>query len=408
MGLEAPPIPKQGVEDSEIYIWVQELLIEEGTQWNSPVVQYLFDSETADLIPNMRISAVAEDRLIWCLTRNGKFSMKSAYNKVFELSLGDTEISLKIPSTDITRKEFWKIETWPRVQHFWWKCLADILPTNVRLSIQCGYINRTCPLCMQHEETTVHVLFMCPFSRAVWMLIPGGPNLIAGSCDNITAIFENWLNLVKQHSLQENCLTTAMIVAWSIWTVRCEVQFENKKASPYTVATKAISFATYITKLNEKKKQKSVTEQENGLAVLPVGAMRKCDGIYGNDLRNGYRKRGNSEQAECLAFLDAVKWCAELQRTHIVLETDLKGIESFINDLQPVISWENENILLDVVDCLRKIPHWECYFVSRNCNKPADRLAKYSRRNRVTSVWFDKLPSIIENALLADDTLSPD
>lgn len=92
----------------------------------------------------------------------------------------------------------------------------------------------------------------------------------------------------------------------------------------------------------------------------------------------------------------------ELQYTHIVFETDLQGIDSFINSCSPVIAWENEDILLDVIESLKHIPQWKCHYIPRLCNKPADELAKYSRKNGITREWRIESPSLLEQFLLSD------
>lgn len=59
-------------------------------------IHHLFEPETTYLIMNMRIPAVAVDKLIWNLTRNVIFTLKSTYNKLREISLGNLQVSLKI------------------------------------------------------------------------------------------------------------------------------------------------------------------------------------------------------------------------------------------------------------------------------------------------------------------------
>ncbi|XP_026410869.1 uncharacterized protein LOC113306107 [Papaver somniferum] len=333
---------------------------------------------------------------------------------------------LIIPNSETQWKELWHINTCPRVKHFWWKCLVDILPTNVRLQRSCRYINNIFPLCKQFYEEVTHVLFTCPFSRAVWMRIPGGSSVLVGLHTNIAVVFESWVKLSQQSISNSNWLNLAIIVSWSIWNERCEVQFQNKKANPELVSRKAMSFAAYIEGLNVKQQTRVVMIHDNihahwkppaypyltincdayfdkhtgltGIALVLrdfVGQWRGCS-------TKCYAGVKDSEHAECLAFLEVFKWNRNMQQTHVVLETDLQGIESYITKHAPVISWEYEDILLDAIECLKNIPHWECHFFSISCNKPADILAKYNSRNRVTRVWLDKPPDFIESSLLED------
>ncbi|XP_026429794.1 uncharacterized protein LOC113326221 [Papaver somniferum] len=277
-GMDEPPVPRQGVTDSESYIWVNELFTHDGRQWNIDLIRHLFDAATTNLVIGMRISVAVADKLIWKLTRN---------------------------------------------------CLSDILHTKERLAKACSYINQSCPICSQSVESTMHILFHCTFSKAVLMQVPGVSSVLSGSFNNIAQVFENWFLQDMQQSSQHG--------KWR-------------------------------------------------------GCQSKC-----------YTGVINSEQAECLAFLDAVRWSKELQHNHIVFETDLKGIESYINKLAPDIAWENEDILLDAMNKLKTIPHWECNFIPRLCNKAVDKLAKFSRRNGITNTWFDNPPSIVENQLLSDN-----
>ncbi|XP_026442295.1 uncharacterized protein LOC113341753 [Papaver somniferum] len=280
-------------------------------------------------------------------------------------------------------------------------------------------------------EETMHVLFTCPFSRAVWMIIPGGSGILAGVHSNIATVFESWMNAVRQKSRSESWLKLAMTVSWSIWNERCEVQFQKKKANPVEVARKAMSFASYLDGLYKKQQDRVVARlpKTNTLHWKPPVSpfyVINCDASYDKNTKltgialvlrdfagnwwgcsaKCYAGVKDSEQMECLAFSEAVKWSKALQDAHVVLETDLQGIESYIVKKAPVIAWENEDILIDAIDSLKSIPHWMCHFVPRSCNKPADKLAKFSRKYRVNRVWLDKPPDIIESLLIADTVIS--
>ncbi|XP_026438974.1 uncharacterized protein LOC113337521 [Papaver somniferum] len=195
-----------------------------------------------------------------------------------------------------------------------------------------------------------------------------------------------------------------MTVSWTIWNERCEVNFQNKKADLRDVARRAISFADYISKLNLQNQLRSTNNPSPISQKLvwkpPVSPyfVINCDASYNSNfgltgvalvLRDFtckwrgcstkcYARIKNSEHAECLAFFYVVNWSKELQHTHIVLETDLQGIENYINKAEPVIAWENEGILLDALDVLKSIPFWLCHYVPSYCNKPVDKLAKFN------------------------------
>ncbi|XP_026459824.1 uncharacterized protein LOC113360536 [Papaver somniferum] len=266
----------------------------------------VFSRETIE--GDMRIPLVADDKFIWNLTKNGIFTLKSTYNKLHEESLGAIQVSTTIQHTNVRWKQLWDINTWPRVKHFWWKCLSDSLPSRVRVSRNGGSINQIFPFCNQTDESFMHDHF-------------------------------KWIN-------------TAMIVSWTIWNERCEVIFQNKKVDPIATARKALSFANYIENLYTV----AMTSKHSDMMIrinkplwkppaYPFLSMN-CDASFNKNtgltgialiLRDYagnwrgckskcYARIKGSEEAECLAFSEAVNWSLKLHHSHIVFETDLQGI----------------------------------------------------------------------------------
>lgn len=222
-----------------------------GKEWNLQLLQDLFDQQTMDLIIKMRISPILDDKLMWKLTKHGGFTLKSAYNKLYEESLGYVQISTEIQGSVVKWKELWEVNTWPRVKHFFWKCLSDILPTREILARSCGYINQQCPMCNQFDESTMHISFLCPYSRAVWMEVLGGSAFLQRPHTSVVEIFEGWLLQEKRNNLEDSWINLAMVVTWSIWNDICETVFQNKKPEPRVTARKAISFANYVDRLHK-------------------------------------------------------------------------------------------------------------------------------------------------------------
>ncbi|XP_026420966.1 uncharacterized protein LOC113316994 [Papaver somniferum] len=130
--------------------------------------------------------------------------------------------------------------------------------------------------------------------------------------------------------------------------------------------------------------------------------LRDFAGTWRGCAANCYAEIRDVEQPECLALL-AVRWSKMMQLTDLIFETDLKNIADYINKASPVIAWENEGILLDVLVVLKSFQCWECKYIPRVCNKVADMLAKFSRRFRISKVWSDAPPNIIEEQLLLDN-----
>ncbi|XP_026396445.1 uncharacterized protein LOC113291087 [Papaver somniferum] len=255
IGMDNPPSLRAEITDTEDYIWVMKLIQPNGKAWNLQLLQHIFDQQTMDMITKMRISPSVEDKLMWKLTRHGGFTLKTSYKKIYEHNLVDVQVSTEIQGTSVKWKELWEAHTWPRVKHFFWKCLSDILTTRESLARNCRYINQQCPMCNQFDESSLHILFLCPYARAVWMEISGGSAFLQRSHNSVIEIFQSWLLQDKQNGTEDNLINLAMVVAWSIWNDKCETVFQNKKQDPRVTTRKAVFFANYIGSLYRNTSQ---------------------------------------------------------------------------------------------------------------------------------------------------------
>ena len=69
---------------------VSSLIDEDTCWWNFKLVQDIFNREEADIICNIPVYPQRQhDKLIWASTKNGEFSMRSAYHLVFDRKEGN-------------------------------------------------------------------------------------------------------------------------------------------------------------------------------------------------------------------------------------------------------------------------------------------------------------------------------
>jgi hypothetical protein len=103
------------------------------------------------------------DTITWRWTRDGKYTVTSAYECQFRGSFA------RFPSSKI-----WRCIVEPKAKFFLWLVLHDkilqILTTDSIIKINWPY-NLTCSLYFCIEETTTHILTQCNFTEAVWNLI---------------------------------------------------------------------------------------------------------------------------------------------------------------------------------------------------------------------------------------------
>ena len=150
---------------------VSDLIDNDTKWWNLPMLKNNFSEEEVNLILSMPISVTNRgDKQIWRGTKNGLFSVKSAYFIQKELDRKEEAESSSGTGTSKVWKEIWKLRL-PNVgKNFLWRACHEILPTRVNLHKKKIVEDALCPLCGREEETVMHVLWLCPAAVDVWSL----------------------------------------------------------------------------------------------------------------------------------------------------------------------------------------------------------------------------------------------
>lgn len=100
----------------------------------------------------------ANDKLIWVKSSKGNFNVKSAYfldTKIKRQDRGQTSYDVV---GEIQWKKMWQLQVPSTMKQFLWKALNDILPTKASLAKKKIINDGFCPVCLQEEETILHVL----------------------------------------------------------------------------------------------------------------------------------------------------------------------------------------------------------------------------------------------------------
>lgn len=125
--------------DSEATV---DALIDVETQWwNTPLIQEIFLRDEAAMICSIPICPGRQcDRLAWVGTKNGEFSVKSAYHlakDICEVSRGSCSESSLVTHQ---WKNVWHIAGPMAVKTFLWQASNEILATRVNLDKKVLYM----------------------------------------------------------------------------------------------------------------------------------------------------------------------------------------------------------------------------------------------------------------------------
>ncbi|CAL5402107.1 unnamed protein product [Camellia sinensis] len=217
------------VIDPNRKIWKRELLKE----WLSPE-----DLEAVLAIP---IAAVnRDDLLIWHHNPSGVYFVTSGYalaKQICHNSNGSNKPSRSLTLGTDFWNSIWALDIPPKIRHFWWRVCHNLSATKLGLFRRKCASSGECPICRKDDESVEHLLFDCPWTKAVWF---GSDNKsVISLCVSETvppweysAIILDIRGLASSHSLSfswtsrnnneaghwvaKACLSKALPVNWAV------------------------------------------------------------------------------------------------------------------------------------------------------------------------------------------------
>ena len=156
--------------------------------------------------------------IMWKYSKDGDFSTNLAYQLANEDSATENQFQ---------GQWLWKLDVLPKIISFLWLCVHGSIPVKSVLAargINCG---KTCPLCIRHKETIVHLLRDCEVSRDLWYRL-GVP---ASHINSFNEDYETWLKINCLSTIRHNTYipwsTLFVFAVWCLWKNRNKVVFEN-------------------------------------------------------------------------------------------------------------------------------------------------------------------------------------
>ncbi|XP_026459645.1 uncharacterized protein LOC113360344 [Papaver somniferum] len=116
--MDSKPTPRDPCHLS--YNLVNELILPDSAAWNVPLLNTLFPSEVVDKIKLMIISPIEKDVVRWKPTKDGIFTVNSAYNNLVEHIVNRQAALSTVPKN--TWKDLWKMKLPHTIKLFIWKC----------------------------------------------------------------------------------------------------------------------------------------------------------------------------------------------------------------------------------------------------------------------------------------------
>jgi hypothetical protein len=400
---------------------VSELIDGSSNWWNISLVHEIFSKEEADMICGLPICPGRQsDRLVWVGTKNGLFSVKSAYH----LAKDSYDSSNGVCSNAVANVQQWKnvwcIKGAPVVKTFLWQACNEILPTRANLFRKHIISSPLCPICKTESETVAHVLWVCPAAKDVW--IDSFKSI--HKCSYLHATFADIVEMLFNR-LEDDHLQLFAITARLIWMRRNKWVFEGEFQPPAVVmglaheqlrAFKAAELCRHVhSPVVPSPVAQTWTKPPYGVIKLNWDAAVNKErqmmgvGIIGRD-HNGHiclaftacrRFLTEPTSAEALAAWKLAEICVRLGFNDVILEGDALEVVQALNREDQ--SWGRYGALTNEAKrLLRQVQKWKVCHVKRTANEAAHRLAKLAFSFNEERLWTEDYPLCVREIVNAD------
>ncbi|XP_042972810.1 uncharacterized protein LOC122304618 [Carya illinoinensis] len=361
---------------------VARLIHHVNKQWDRGLITEVFGSELAAVIQRIPISSSgAKDKLIWLESKDGSFTVKSAYHfqkELFEQLKGLSSRGL-LRQRDWTG--LWNLQIPNATKSFLWRACLEALHTKLNLFRKKIVDSPICPICWLAEETTTHALWNCSSAMDVWSQGHIFFQKFFLRVDSFKELFEC---LSKQCA--QPLMDLFLVVTRNIWLRRNKLIFEGSFMHPNLVVKQAsISLASYKeAQGNKKATPQASSTHTSGWSPPSLGSI-KINWDAAVDV-------SQAKVGIALGAFHAASLAKDLEFSPVILEGDAIQIVNGIS--QRVERWDRVGMVMyDTSLLLSSLCQWSMAFVRRSGNQMAHNLAKDSLKLGENSVVVVFRPS---------------
>ncbi|KAK6132484.1 hypothetical protein DH2020_033784 [Rehmannia glutinosa] len=388
--------------------------------WDTDLVRNIFTPDDAKLILSLPLCAGNHnDRWVWHFTKNGKYSVKSAYHTIIANPNSFPEATPLTSSSsgpDPVWKILWKLKVPSRVLHFAWRLLTDTLPSPQNLARRSLSVPQSCPLCLSTDSSLSHLFFLCSFSDKVWYYA-GLTNVIHTFTHPLPDTWAKSLLVNSPPHIGELFIS----LCYAIWGARNQRIFENAEFQPYIIVSSVFHTIQSFHSANLWPERSNLPRWSSSFGIAPPGThvffdgsispAKSCAGA-GIFIRNkekrfvfGFAKRfdniSNPLFAEALALKEALLLIQTKEFQDVcVLGDSLSIILAAKGDAE--VDFDCQPILEDIRSLLPLLNSVHLFWINRSLNSVAHELAYFAKNSEtVTSSWVDP-PEFLYHSMLDD------
>jgi hypothetical protein len=184
--------------------------------------------EEARLICNIPLSPLQpQDKLVWRCTKNGQFSVHSAYYVEKDHQASQRSSCSYTNAEDGIWKAIWGLPVPNTTKMFLWKACHNLLPTKENHFHRRVVSDQLCPICTIEVESMLHILWTCPPATDVWCSGPKSLQKSRGGGTNFSPVLEALLQRCGSEDFE-----LWAVISRKIWLRRNSFVFGGAFISP--------------------------------------------------------------------------------------------------------------------------------------------------------------------------------
>ncbi|GAU48919.1 hypothetical protein TSUD_301740 [Trifolium subterraneum] len=241
-------------------------------KWDVNLVQQLFNqNDTASIFQIPLQLTNEEDVPIWRFSRNGKYSVRSAYYQLMEVIIDNNHLREEGNWTKL-----WKLNVPNKVKIFLWRSLRGCLPVKERLipkGVQC---DSKCICCDVSGENEWHCFFGCKAAQEVWIESEFWESLHQ-KIEAAVGFKQLVFSLIE--SMDSKSMAQVAMLLWTLWWRRNQLCWNDKLPSVFEVRRRARDALEDWLKVRGKgtRQQPIVTHEAERKWCKPQPGTLKCN-----------------------------------------------------------------------------------------------------------------------------------
>ena len=398
--------------------------MEEVSQWHVEALQEaVTPGELTAITSTMVASSDQEDFLAWPHSKNGEFTVKSAYHLELQKRKGGVGTS-SMSDNKWFWKKIWLANVPPKVKNFFWRASRGGLPTMDVLAKRGLDVDKMCPRCGEVPETIIHILVLCRESNIIWKMSPLRVDITEWNHS-----FMEWGVSLARKATVDRYWECVMMLAWQIWNLCNSWVFENRRLDPSLMCERAMRLLQEYEDACDREvfdvsfpivtsNQCSWQPPALGTVKLNTDVAVLKDGKVGleavvrdheGDVLMIVGRRGNDSnpvaQAEAEALFFGLQRAFDCGYGRIMVEVDCLGLVELINAKKKELS-VTQVMANDIMHFSSNFDLCSFNLCRRNCNQVAHAMANFALSFEKELVWLEECPQNILHFVVVDRSAS--